>query len=129
MNQELERVSSALSEEMGLEKEVIYKVIRWGWDEVREGIDSMTDVSIEYPKFGQWVVKYAPLSTMASKLYDVLIYDSERYTDNSFRLLTNKFLRLKKFLELIDKRIEDGYKINYKKPTAYYGGNKKRPNN
>lgn len=129
MNLELERAAIIVAKNLQVEKEVASKVIRWGWDEVRDTLESMEEISVEFPKFGQWIVNYKKLSGQANEIYDTLIYREHKLEEKQYALMTNKFLKLRQFMELIEKRLKDGYKVNYKKSPTYFGGNKKLPNN
>ncbi len=129
MNNELERVSIEVGKSLNIEKEIVYKVIRWGWDEVKNTLEGMDEISVEFPKFGQWIINLHVIKGAATYFYDELVYNERMRNEKKYSLFTNKYLKLKKFLDSIENKIGDGYKVNYKKPITYYGGNKKLPNN
>lgn len=129
MNKELERVTLLLSKEYpDVDPTTIYKVIRFGWDEVHRSVDSMDVTSIEFPKFGQWTIDYKKLAGIVIKQHDTLAYQQELFSEKNYERRVNKYLTLKHMLDLVDKKITNGYKVSYRKSSIDTRRNKKLPN-
>jgi hypothetical protein len=126
MNKELERVTLLLSKEYpDVDPVVIYKVIRFGWDEVYKSVEGIDNISVEFPKYGQWVIDYKILSGLVVKHHDTLAYKQEMFSEKNYERRVNKYLTLKHILEIVDKKVTNGYKVSHKKSKPYTGGGKK----
>jgi len=128
MNKELEKVTNKVSLKLGVEKDVVYKVVRFGWDEVEESLNSMEVTSVEFPKFGQWIVSYVKLHSIVSRMYDRLVYKKEEMSPRNYQMVMVKYLKLKKFYEKVILKLRNGSKINYQKPFTYIRRDKKFSN-
>ena len=118
MNKELERVTLLLSKEYpDVDPITIYKVIRFGWDEVYKSVESGDSISVEFPKYGQWVIDYKVLSGLVVKYYDTIVYRQESFSKKSYERKVHKYFTLKHILDIVDKKVTNGYKVGHKKSS------------
>lgn len=115
-NQEIVRTVEILHEKHpSLTKDQLYKIVRWAWDEVEESLFKGEHTSIYFPGLGTWVLNHRKLAIYTNSIYNKLIYNRDALKDKYYQLLYNSYKWHKRYLEIVDKKVENGYKVYNKK--------------